>query len=174
MRRVRTGDAAAFGELVGRYRPSALRIATIVLGEASGADDVVQDASINAWRSRSSIDPDRPFRPWYLRVVANAAKNTRRGWGRRARLELRVAAMAPDPVRPDPESEAITESERELVLAALNQLGRDDRLVIALRYFEHMTEAEMAHALDCPAGTVKSRLSRALERLRHHLSEEDR
>ncbi len=153
-------------------------MATVVLGGADGADDVVQDASVLAWRFRASLDADREFRPWYLRIVSNAAKNTRRAWGRRARLELRVAAMASSPADREPEPAAVTDDERRLVVAALNRLRRNDRLVIALRFFEQMSEAEMAEVLACPAGTVKSRLARALVRLRQHLQsptgEEDR
>jgi RNA polymerase sigma-70 factor (ECF subfamily) len=144
-------------------------VATVVLGGANGADDVVQDASVLAWRFRASFVVDREFRPWYLRIVANAAKNARRAWGRRARLELRLAAMAGSQDDDQPESAAVSDAERRLVVTALNRLRRDDRLVIALRFFEQMSEAEMAEVLACPAGTVKSRLARAMVRLRQQL-----
>ena len=170
MRRAGSGDADAFGELVARHRSSALRVATVVLGTATGADDVVQDADLRAWRARATIDPDRAFRSWYLQVVANAARNGRRAGWRRSALQLRDAAHAGRSTPTDPAEHAITEAERRAVLAAVNRLGVDDRLVIALRHFEQLTEAEMAEVLGCAPGTVKSRLSRATARLRRHLS----
>ena len=71
-----------------------------------------------------------------------------------------------------PEEAAVSDAERQRVVAALNQLDGDDRLVIALRWFEQLTEAEMVETLDVPAGTVKSRLSRAMGRLRAVLEAE--
>lgn len=166
MRRASGGDAAAFGELLTRHRSSALRVATVVLGTAAGSDDVVQDADVRAWRAHASIDPKRGFRSWYLHVVANAGRNARRSRGRRAALELR---MPRDEVVADPADRAVTDGERVAVIAAINRLDADDRLVIALRHFEQLTEREMADVLGCPAGTVKSRLSRAMGRLRQQL-----
>ena len=164
-----SGDTAAFGELVARHRSSALRVATVVLGTAGGADDIVQDADVRAWKARSSIDADRSFRAWYLKVVANAARNSRRSRGRRAALELRDAHREARATPADPAEQAVSDDERRVVLAALGRLGPDDRLVIALRHFEQLGEAEMAEVLGCPPGTVKSRLSRAMTRLRTEL-----
>lgn len=173
MRRATAGDPAAFGELLARHRSSALRVATVVLGTATGSDDVVQDADVRAWRAHSTIDPERGFRSWYLRVVANAAKNTRRSMGRRAALELRDVRSEALTAAPDPADRAVTEAERRAVIAAVNGLASSDRLVIALRHFEQLGEAEIADVLGCPVGTVKSRLSRAMARLRQHLIDND-
>jgi RNA polymerase sigma-70 factor, ECF subfamily len=170
VRRAGDGDADAFGELVARHRTSALRVATVVLGSSTGADDVVQDADVRAWRARTSIDPEREFRGWYLRVVANAARNGRRTRGRRAALELREASRASALVGDDPAEHAVTDEDRRTVISAINRLGTDDRLVIALRHFEQLGEQEMAEVLGCAAGTVKSRLSRAMARLRSQLT----
>jgi RNA polymerase sigma-70 factor (ECF subfamily) len=170
VRRAAEGDAGAFGELLARHRTSALRVATVVLGSPAGADDVVQDADLRAWRARSSIDPQRPFRSWYLRVVANAARNDRRARGRRAALEIRETARAAAEAAADPAERAVTAEDRQLVLAAINRLGAADRLVIALRHFEQLGEHEMAEVLECPPGTVKSRLARAMSRLREQLN----
>ena len=112
MRRAGDGDADAFGELVARHRTSALRVATVVLGSSTGADDVVQDADIRAWRARASIDPDRPFRGWYLRVVANAARNGRRAGGRRGALAVRCRGTTSGCRWPDPAEHAVTDDDR--------------------------------------------------------------
>jgi RNA polymerase sigma-70 factor (ECF subfamily) len=145
-------------------------VAAVVLGHGEGADDVVQDAAIRALAALGSFRPGAAFRPWFLRIVANGARNQRRAAGRRARLALRSAGPATSPR--GPEEEAVTDTERRLVLGALNRLRADDRLVIALRHFEELSEAEMSVVLGCPAGTVKSRLSRAMGRLRRALEEE--
>jgi RNA polymerase sigma-70 factor (ECF subfamily) len=144
----------------------------VVLGRAEGADDVVQQATERAWRAIDTFDVDRPFRPWFLRIVANGARNDRRASGRRAHLEVRVASADAARSVVTPEEVAVTDGERQRVVAALNQLDGDDRLVIALRWFEQLSEAEMADALDVPAGTVKSRLSRAMSRLKAALEAE--
>jgi RNA polymerase sigma-70 factor (ECF subfamily) len=163
-----TGDAAAFGELVRPHQPAALRVATVVLGTSEGADDVVQVAIERAWRGLSTFRTDCPFGPWFLRIVANCARNDRRSRGRRGRLQVRVAT-AGDFGTATPDEVAIADEDRRRVVDAMNRLSRADRLVIALRYFEEMTEREMAETLDCRLGTVKSRLSRAMGRLRAEL-----
>ena len=161
IRRAQTGDSDAYGELARRHAPSALRVATVVLGTAEGADDVVQDATERAWRSIASFQPGLAFRPWLLRIVANTARNERRSKGRRAHLAVRATrASARDSVA-SPEDVVVSELERRRVVEALNCLGSEDRLVIALRYFEQLSEREMAEVLGCAPGTVKSRLARA-------------
>jgi RNA polymerase sigma-70 factor (ECF subfamily) len=163
-------DAAAFDALVRPVSASALRVATVVLGTRDGADDVVQVAMARAWSAFARYDPARPFLPWFLRIVANTARNDRRLRGRRAALALR--ATRPGDER-SAEEDALAVLDRAAVLAALNGLDVEDRTVIALRYFEQLGEAEMAEVLGCAPGTVKSRLSRARRRLRDHLEAAD-
>jgi RNA polymerase sigma factor (sigma-70 family) len=173
VRRARTGDAGAYGELARRHQRGALRVATVVLGTAEGADDVVQQAFERAWRAMPRFDDQREFRPWLLRIVANAARNQRRARGRFARLAVRAAAHSPggNGAAPadNPEERAVADVERRRVVTAMNRLRTEDRLVIALRHFEQLSEREMADVLGVPGGTVKSRLSRAMARLREEL-----
>jgi RNA polymerase sigma-70 factor, ECF subfamily len=143
----------------------------VVLGDAADADDVVQTASERAWRALGSVDPQRGFRSWFLRIVANTARNQRRARWRRRRAELRIAAH-PVGDAADTADGIVTAHEREIVVAALNRLDAQERLVIALRHFEQLSEVEMADVLGCPPGTVKSRLSRAMSRLRTELMTE--
>jgi RNA polymerase sigma-70 factor, ECF subfamily len=171
LRRAQDGDAEAFGGLVARHRHSALRVATVLLGDGTDADDVVQVATERAWRAITSVDPNRGFRAWFLRIVTNTSRNQRRAWWRRRRAELRVAARPLGTIT-DPLDDTITASEREVVVAALNRLDATERLVIALRHFEQLNEQEMADVLDCAPGTVKSRLSRAMSKLRAELTME--
>ena len=99
--------------------------------------------------------------------VANEARNRRKAANRRLHLALRAAADRPSgAAAPSPEAAALAGEQRAALLAALNALREDDRRVIAYRYFLDLSEGEMADALGCARGTVKSRLSRALGRLR--------
>lgn len=174
MQRARRGDAAAYGTLLRAHEAAALRVATVVLGTAQGADDVVQQAMERSWRALRSFDPERPFRPWFLRIVANGARNDRRSRGRRAGLVLRAAAVEPGEGTTviTPEETAVRDEDRRRVVAALERLDADGRLVLALRHFEQLGEREMAEVLGCAPGTVKSRLSRASVRLRTLLTED--
>lgn len=169
--RSRRGDGAAFGELARRHGRDALRVAQAMLGSPTEADDVVQEAMMKAYRALDRFRAEAPLRPWLLRIVANEARNRRRSAGRRGRLAERVAAVAGvavsgSAVSGSAESVALVDERAREVLRALGRLRAADREVIVLRYFAELSEAEMASALGCPAGTVKSRLSRALARLR--------
>ena len=145
----------------------------MVLGSAADSDDVVQVASERAWRAIATVDARRSFRPWFLRIVANTARNQRRSGWRRQAAELRLAAQPTVLATADPESSSVSDAEREVVIAAMNGLDSDDRLVIALRHFEQLSDKEMAVVMACPEGTVKSRLSRAMSRLRSELVRRD-
>jgi RNA polymerase sigma-70 factor (ECF subfamily) len=171
--RARLGDTGAFGVLVGRYQRAALRTAFAVMGSESEAEDVTQEAFVKAFRALPRFREDLPLRPWLMQIVANEARNRRRSQGRRERLAVRAAVVGGGARREAGSAEdlalgAVSAGE---LRAALARLDDRDRTVIALRYFAGLSEAETAAALDVPAGTVKSRLSRALDRLRAQLGE---
>jgi RNA polymerase sigma factor (sigma-70 family) len=107
------------------------------------------------------------LRPWLLTIIANEARNHHKGMARRERLTLQAAASGIDGAEQEtPEDAAVAAEQRQELLAALEELRDDDRLVITSRYLLSLSEAEMVALLGCPKGTVKSRLSRALGRLR--------
>lgn len=165
--RARRGDVNAYEELVRRYQELAFRTAYLTLGGAAEAEDAAQGAFAKAYYALPRFRAGAPLRPWLLRIVVNEARNRRKSAGRRANLALRVAADRPsEDAAPSPEAAALAAETRATLLDAVNQLREDDRLVIAYRYFFELSEAEMAAALGVPRGTVKSRLSRALGRLR--------
>jgi RNA polymerase sigma factor (sigma-70 family) len=168
--RAREGDAAAFGVLVDRYAAVATRVAQVV---APGADldDTVQEGFVKAWRSLATFRPGAPFRPWLCRIVSNEAKNRIRSAQRRDALALREASAGVRDAPPSPETLAIDRDEAEALVLAMNGLRTDDRLIIAYRWLLELSEAEIAEALDVPVGTVKSRLSRSMTRLRTRLLE---
>jgi RNA polymerase sigma factor (sigma-70 family) len=171
--RAKQGDEAAYGDLVQAYQGIAFRTAYLIAGNAADAEDAAQEGFVKAWSALHRFRPGSPFRPWILQIVANEARNRRRAAGRRAHLTLRTVAATPSgEAAPSPEANAIGAEQREELLAAVNELREEDRLVIACRYFLELSEEETAAALGWRRGTVKSRLSRALGRLREDMGEE--
>jgi RNA polymerase sigma factor (sigma-70 family) len=171
--RAQRGDAMAYEDLVRRHQDAALRTACLVLAGESDADDAVQDAFVKAYAALGRFRVGASFRPWILRIVANEARNRRRSAGRRVGLALRLAEDRPaDDAAPSPEAAVLARERRAALLGALSGLSEDDRLVLGYRYFLDLGEAEMAEVLGVPRGTVKSRLSRALGRLRVQIGPE--
>ena len=172
--RARHGDAHAFEKLVQDYSEVAFRVAYLITGSSADAEDVAQESFFKAYRNLAGFRAGSPWRPWLLRIVANEARNRRRSVGRRPQLELdEAASVARDDPSRSPEAAAVAAEERATLLRCVNALPDHDRLVISSRYFLELTTEESAGALRCPAGTIKSRLSRALERLRQCLESVD-
>jgi RNA polymerase sigma factor (sigma-70 family) len=153
---------------VRRHQGIAVRTAYVVAGPAD-AEDVAQAAFLKAYLALARFRRGAPFRPWLLRIVANEAKNRRRWAARHPELELTEAHDRPAAAMPSPEDEAEAADRRRRLLAAVNGLRLGDREVIAYRYFLDLSEAEMAEVMEVAPGTVKSRLARALARLREVL-----
>ena len=150
-----------------------MRTAYLSCGDATEAEDAAQEGFLKAHAALGRFRPDAPFRPWLLRIVVNEARNRRRSAGRRTGLALRMAEDRPaDDAAPSPEAAVLAAETSRDLLAALERLGEDDRMVIGCRYLLELSEAETAVALGVPRGTVKSRLSRALGRLRATMSGE--
>lgn len=159
----------SFESLVARHEGIAFRVAWLVVGDRGDAEDAVQDAFVKAYLAMPRFRPGAAFRPWVLWIVANEARNRRRSSRRRDGLALRAAVEGGPALAPSPEAAALDRTEAEALVAALGRLHERDRLVVAYRYLFEMSEAETADALDVPLGTVKSRLFRALARLRSEL-----
>jgi RNA polymerase sigma-70 factor (ECF subfamily) len=165
--RARNGDVTAYEELVRMYQDLAARTAYVITGGAADAQDATQEAFVKAFYSLGRFRAGAPFCPWLLRIVANEAINRRRTARRQAGLALRAAeGRLQDDAVPSPEGAALAQDDRRRLITAMNRLRPEDRLVIAYRYWFELSEAEMADALGCARGTVKSRLARALARLR--------
>ena len=144
----------------------AFRVAYVIARNAADAEDATQDALVKAWRALGRFRTDEPLRPWLLRIVANEARNRRRSAGRREQLGLRAVAASSGEAAPSPEEAVLDADGRMRLLAALERLPDDAREVLACRYLLDLSEDETAAALGLRAGTVKSRSSRALDRLR--------
>jgi RNA polymerase sigma-70 factor (ECF subfamily) len=169
LERAQRGDLAAYEAIVERYEQVAFRLAYLLLRDAAEAEDATQEAFVRAFGALSRFRLGEPFRPWLLRIVANQAISARRADRRRDALAQRLQSDALSSGEPSPESAALSRERRDAVLAALATLKQEDQLVLHLRYFLELGEAEVAAALSCARGTVKSRLHRAQARLRRAL-----
>ena len=171
--RARRGDLRAWETIVRTHQGIAFRTAYVLTGSAADAEEAAQDGFVKAYRALGRFRRGASFRPWLLRIVANEAHNRRRSAARRERLSLRAAAEArPGDAVPSPEAALLARENQESLLAAVERLSDDHRDAIACRFFLDLTEDETAAALRVRRGTVKSRLSRALERLREELERE--
>jgi RNA polymerase sigma-70 factor (ECF subfamily) len=170
--RAQRGETAAYEEIVQRYQQMAFRTAYVITGSAPDAEDAAQEGFVKAYQALATFRPGAEPRPWLLRIVANEARNRVRSTGRRHQLELRLAeGFRPGGAAPSPEAATVAAEDTRRLLGLVNGLSDEDRLVIASRYFLELNSEETAEALGIPEGTVKSRLSRALARLRARLEE---
>jgi RNA polymerase sigma factor (sigma-70 family) len=168
------GAVSAYEQLVRTHQTIAFRTAYLITGSAEEAEEAAQEAFVKAHAALSRFRDGAPFRPWLLRIVANEARNRRKATIRRERLMLRARQeRRPGDAVPSPEVALLASAQRDELLNALNRLEERDRLAIACRYLIELSEAEMAAVLDCARGTVKSRLARALDRLRAEIGVED-
>jgi RNA polymerase sigma-70 factor (ECF subfamily) len=170
--RAQRGDTAAYEEIVHRYQQVAFRTAYVITGSAPDAEEAAQDGFVKAYRALGRFRSGAEPRPWLLKIVANEARNRVRSAGRRHHLELRLAErFRPGDAAPSPEAETVAAEDTRRLLELVNALSDEDRLVITSRYLLELSGEETAAALGIPEGTVKSRLSRALVRLRTTLGE---
>jgi RNA polymerase sigma-70 factor (ECF subfamily) len=161
IRAARRGSADAVEALVRRHWDDAHRAAFLIVGDAAAAEDIAQEALLAAVRALDRFDWRRPFRPWLHRIVVNRSLDWVRVRGRRAEVSAQVDAAAP------PEAPALSSD----LTAALATLDPDDRALIVLRHLFGYRSSELARMLELPAPTVRTRLARALDRLRVALKE---
>jgi len=156
----------AWSALVEQQQEAVFRLAYLLLGDADAAKDVAQETFIRAFYALDGFDSSRPLRPWLLSITANLARNRRRALGRYLAALSRWFQKAPLPVGPDPRDEHLRQWQAQTLWQAVRRLGPADQEIIYLRYFLELSVAETAEAVGVAPGTVKSRLHRALERLR--------
>jgi RNA polymerase sigma factor (sigma-70 family) len=173
--RARRGEVGAYEQIVERYQEPVFRVAYLVTRSRADAQEAAQDAFVKAYGALARFRAGAPLRPWLMRIAVNEARNRVRSATRRDALVARAAAARP-PEGSDqsPEAALLAAERRRELLAALERLREEDRLVIACRFFLDLSEREAAEVLGLRRGTLKSRLSRALGRLRLELGEEAR
>lgn len=168
------GDLTAYETLVRRYQGQALRAAYLILGQRQEAEDAAQDAFVRAWHALDRFDRKRSFRPWLLTIVTNQARDRARARGRRRRLFHQLVSDRTTSNEPSPERSVIAQEQIAAVLDELQEMPEKDRIVLSYRYLLDLPTVEIAEILDIPHGTVRSRISRALDRLREQLASSDR
>ncbi|HEY0943033.1 MAG TPA: RNA polymerase sigma factor RpoE [Steroidobacter sp.] len=170
VRRVQAGDQTAFNLLVLKYQHRVLKLVGRFVNDAAEAEDVAQEAFLKAYRALASFRGDSAFYTWLYRIAINTAKNALVSQRRRPvdfDLDLQ------DPEQYDrqaklkeadtPEAVLLTDEIRAVVEEAMEQLPEDLRTAIVLRELEGLSYEEIAEAMDCPVGTVRSRIFRARE-----------
>ena len=170
--RARAGDETAWEALVRQHQEPVFRFAYLLLGDADEAEDVAQDAFLRAFAALQRFDTSRPLRPWLLTIAGNLARNRRRAIGRYLAAMRRVLQGQPQHAA-SPEHQSAQQWEAETLWQAVRRLRSLDQQIIYVRYFLDLSESETAAALNIAPGTVKSRLHRALSRLRFVVERED-
>lgn len=168
--RVQAGEKAAFDLLVRKYQHRVLKLVSRFVNDASEAEDVAQEAFLKAYRALPSFRGDSAFYTWLYRIAINTAKNALVS-NRRRPVDFDLDLQ--DPEQYDrharlkegdtPEGVLLTEEIRTVVERAMEQLPEDLRTAIVLRELEGLSYEEIAEAMDCPVGTVRSRIFRARE-----------
>ena len=167
VREASAGSSEAMGALFRAHWPRAYRAAYLVVHDATGAEDIAQEALLSAIRALDRFDRSRPFGPWLHRIVVNRAID----WARARSLRREVAF---DEGRPSEEESEASAGLSDDLVKALSKLSPEHRAVVVLRYVLDYTPGEIARQLELPRGTVNSRLRRGLDRLRAEIAEEPR
>ncbi|MCS6946993.1 MAG: RNA polymerase sigma factor RpoE [Steroidobacteraceae bacterium] len=179
VRRVQRGDRSAFDLLVLKYQHKVVKLVLRYVRNQAEAEDIAQDAFIKAYRALPNFRGDSAFYTWLYRIAINTAKNA---VGSRHRSEGPVDVPGDDGAEgfdlqerlqdtATPEALAITDEIRDTVNAAIADLPEDLRTAIVLRELEGLSYEEIAAAMACPVGTVRSRIFRAREAIDRRLRE---
>ncbi len=142
-------------------------MAYLIVRDEAEARDVAQESFVRAYQALKRFDANEPFRPWLLKIVTNSALNSVRAAKRRRAMGERYEQTASmNTTAPSPEHQVEATEQARRVWQAVSELDPQDQTLLYLRYFLDTSEHETAQAIGRPAGTVKSRLHRALRRLR--------
>jgi RNA polymerase sigma-70 factor (ECF subfamily) len=170
VRRAQRGERGAFDLLVLRYQHKVIKLVARLLRDPAEAEDVAQEAFVKAYRALASFRGDSAFYTWLYRIAVNTARNA---MASRQRRPLDYEAELSDSEQSNvesrlrhsdtPEASVLSEEIRETVNRAVSDLPEDLRTAIILREVEGLSYEEIAAAMDCPVGTVRSRIFRARE-----------
>ncbi|HXI85070.1 MAG TPA: sigma-70 family RNA polymerase sigma factor [Verrucomicrobiae bacterium] len=183
LERCRAGDETAFDDLVLRHQQRAFNVAFQLLRDHEDATEVAQDAFVRIYRSIGNFRGECEFTTWLHQIVVNLARNKHRWWKRRGRqagmsldstvetadgeVSMQIAGNTDAP-----DVQAVKDEFVELLSRRMHELPRKFREVLVLRNVNNLSYEEIAEALDCSVGTVKSRIARAREVLRKSLKDE--
>jgi RNA polymerase sigma-70 factor (ECF subfamily) len=177
VKRVQQGDRSAFDLLVVKYQHRLLKLIMRYVRDPSEAMDVAQEAFLKAYRAAPSFRGDSAFSTWLYRIAINTAKNHLVAAGRRP-THYNLDTQNPEQVEmltelremDTPEGIAQSDEIQEAVNKAINGLPEELRTAILLREIEGMSYEEIAQTMECPVGTVRSRIFRAREAIDKHVA----
>jgi RNA polymerase sigma-70 factor (ECF subfamily) len=169
--RLRGGDIAGLATLVTRYQTEATRIAQLITRDRALAEDVVQNAFVRVYDRIAQYDVERPFGPWFFRIVSNDALKAAQRSSRQISLNTRSNDLdqLPDDT-PGPDELLTTLEQFDSVTAALEKLAPEQRAAIVLRYYAGLSDREVGERMGSAPGTVRWRLHAARKRLRQLLT----
>lgn len=170
VRRVQRGDKSAFDFLVIKYQHKIIQLVNRYVKDPSEAQDVAQEAFIKAYRALGSFRGEATFYTWLYRIAINTAKNYLLSRARR-NASYQVDIQEAEALENAPQLQGLETPERlllnqeiiDVISAAIDELPEEMRTAIILREFDGMSYEEIAEAMDCPVGTVRSRIFRARE-----------
>ncbi|MGJ8635730.1 MAG: RNA polymerase sigma factor [Phycisphaerales bacterium] len=168
----RSGDSAAYKELIERFHDDLLRFLTRLVGDRAAAEDLFQETFLQIHLSADTFDASRRFRPWLFTIAANKGRDLLRKKKRRRTVELSAPLRGSDRGTsmvdllevdiPAPDERLDADEQDRLVQLALDELGAPLREVLVLGYFQRLSYARIAEDLGIPLGTVKSRMHAAV------------
>ncbi len=167
LRQVAAGDEAAFAELYDRFAPPVYNYLLRLVNEAAVAEEILQEVFLAAWQSAHRFREEARVKTWLLRIAHHQAVS----WLRRTRATLWIVDDLEAGDRELVEEDLARRGQIDQVRAALSQLTPNHRAVIELTFVQGLSYAEIADVMNCPIGTVKSRMSYALRHLNGLLSE---
>jgi len=175
--RVQRGDRSAFDFLVIKYQHKIIQLVNRYVKDPSEAQDVAQEAFIKAYRALGNFRGDSAFYTWLYRIAINTAKNYLVSRSRRS-SDYQVDVQDAEAIENAPQLQGMETPERLLlnqeiidtIKTAIDKLPEEMRTAIMLREFEGMSYEEIAEAMDCPVGTVRSRIFRAREAIDNKLN----
>ena len=169
--RIKQGEIDSLEHLVNRYQAQAVHAAYLILYDRALAEDVAQSAFVKAAEHIHQFDEERPFAPWFFRIVVNDALKLAKRMKRNVSLDdldedaSHLASLLADPT-PQPEPWLEAKQVREHILEAIQSLPPEQRAVIVMRYFLDLSEADMSAKMERPLSTIKWWLRDARQRLR--------
>jgi RNA polymerase sigma-70 factor (ECF subfamily) len=165
IQRAVNGDVTAWEPLVLTHQQAVYRLSYLLLGDLDDAEDIAQETFLRAWKYLKRFDATRPLRPWLLSIASNLASNRRRSAGRY--LAALMRAFRDEPTSTTLEEKSLQHLQANDLWKVVQTLNLPDQQIVYLRYFLDLSVAETAEVLQVAEGTVKSRMSRALEKLRN-------
>jgi RNA polymerase sigma-70 factor, ECF subfamily len=170
IRHAANGDTAAWEPLMLAHQQAVFRLSYLLLGDPDDAEDIAQETFLRAWNYLKRFDPARPLRPWLLSIASNLASNRRRSAGRY--LMALTRAFRSEPAPAGIEEKSAERMEASDLWKAVQNLNFTDQQIIYLRYFLDLSTHETADVLQVAEGTVKSRLNRAIGKLRNIIQQD--